>query len=108
MCCRTTSSEWVGVDWRADDRWTIATLADTSFFPDKKGELARLADRWLDHLTAGRFKLSIPSSTPLGADVGAANFWTTQYAYQDLPAMDPALLAELQKAGLVLFKGDLK
>lgn len=67
-----------------------------------------MADRWLGHLAAGRFKLSIPATTPLGADVGAANFWTTQYAYQDLPAMDPALLAELQKAGLVLFKGDLK
>lgn len=92
----------------ADDRWTIATLSDPSFFPDEKGELARLAERWREHLTAGRFKLSVPESTPLGADVGAANFWTTQYAYQDLPALDSALLAELQKAGLVIFKGDLK
>lgn len=50
----------------------------------------------------------MPESTQLGADVPAANFWTTQFAYADLPAVDPELLAELQKADLVVFKGDLK
>jgi hypothetical protein len=70
--------------------------------------LAALANRWKGHVAAGRFRLSIPTDTPLSADVPAANFWCTQYAYQDLPSVDPALLAELQKSALVVFKGDLK
>lgn len=88
---------------------------DTAFFAshaDLASEdfaaLTTLAQRWKDHVAAGRFRLSIPVDTPLGANVPAANFWCTQHAYQDLPAVDPALLKELQKAGLVVFKGDLK
>ncbi|KAL1408354.1 Hairy/enhancer-of-split with YRPW motif protein 2 [Vanrija albida] len=97
-----------------DFEWAIESLFDTSFFAShaalKDGDteaLSALAARWKAHSTSGRFRLSVPTSTPLGADVPAANFWTTQYAYQDLPAVDPALLAELQKSDLVMFKGDL-
>lgn len=96
-------------------RWTIDSLLDKTFFDSRSSltdedadALTTLAERWKGHVAAGRFRLSIPTDTPLGADVPAANFWCTQYAYQDLPAVDPDLLAELQKAGLVVFKGDLK
>lgn len=89
-------------------RWTLDNLADSDFFPEDRGALDRLAQRWRQHVASGRFRISVPASTPLGADVPPANFWTTQYPFQDLPAVDPALVAELQQAGLVLFKGDLK
>jgi hypothetical protein len=98
-----------------DFQWAIDSLLDASFFEpratlsaDDKASLAALANRWNEHLAAGRFRLSIPIDTPLGADAPGANFWCTQFAYQDLPAQDPALLAELQKSDLVIFKGDLK
>ncbi|KAL7423380.1 Hairy/enhancer-of-split with YRPW motif protein 2 [Cryptotrichosporon argae] len=97
-----------------DFTWAIDSLLDADFFSkastpltgDDKAELAALAKRWKAHVEAGRFQLSVPTDKPLGAD-GAHGFWTTQYAYQDLPAVAPELLAELQKADLVIFKGDL-
>lgn len=70
--------------------------------------LTTLAQRWKAHVAEGRFHLSVPVDTKMGADVPAANFWCTQFAYQDLPAVDPELLAALQKSDLVVFKGDLK
>lgn len=57
-------------------------------------------------MASGAFRLSIPTSSPLGAP-GLADFWTTQYPYQLLPERDPALLVELKKSALVIFKGDL-
>ena len=53
--------------------------------------------------------MSVPTDTKLGKaqDDSLGGFWTTQYAYQDLPAVAPQVLAELQKSDLVVFKGDL-
>ena len=58
-------------------------------------------------MQSGAFKLSVPSDTKLGGKTELGGFWTTQYAYQDLPAVDPRLLEELGRSGLVIFKGDL-
>jgi hypothetical protein len=68
-----------------------------------------LASRWKSHLASGKFRLSVPTDTPLGLAQtdSLGGFWTTQYAYQDLPEAAPQVLAELQKADLVVFKGDL-
>lgn len=57
-------------------------------------------------MASGTFRLSIPTTAALGAP-GLADFWTTQYPYQLLPERDPALLVELKKSALVIFKGDL-
>jgi hypothetical protein len=53
------------------------------------------------------FKLSVPTSTRLGADTTEGGFWTTQYAFQDMPTVDPGLVKTLGQSGLVIFKGDL-
>lgn len=39
--------------------------------------------------------------------MGYDDFWTTQYAYQDMPSAAPDLVADLAQSGLVIFKGDL-
>jgi hypothetical protein len=96
--------------------WAIDSLADTSFFKshskvplteDDVAHLSSLAKRWRGHLDSGRFRLSVPLDTPLGEDTPLGSFWTTQYAYQDMPAVAPHLVDELAKSGLVVFKGDL-
>ena len=97
--------------------WAIDSLLDISFFAkttipptaEETAELTKLANRWKAHLSAGRFKLSVPLDTPLGDAQGEeiGGFWTTQYSYQDIAVVAPKLLEELQKSQLVLFKGDL-
>ena len=97
-------------------RWAIDSLLDASFFasastPPSDSDLkslSTLAKRWKSHLQSGAFRLSVPLGTPLGADTGTnGGFWTTQYAYQDMPAAAPELVEELSKSDLVIFKGDL-
>jgi hypothetical protein len=71
--------------------------------------LVTLASRWKGHLSSGKFRLAVPTDTPLGQSQTdrLGGFWTTQYAYQDLPEVAPQVLEELQKSDLVVFKGDL-
>lgn len=120
MYCRTTLREHLrayhpGHALTASPSWAIDSLLDESFFADAKTpptaedsvQLRELAQRWKGHLATGAFKLSVPTDTPLGADTPIGGFWTTQYAYQDMPAVAPQLVDELAKAGLVIFKGDL-
>ncbi|KIR58324.1 hypothetical protein I314_05950 [Cryptococcus bacillisporus CA1873] len=99
-----------------DFAWAIDSLLDTTFFSQHASQpltdedtasLTSLGKRWKAHLEAGRFKLSVPLDTPLGKAPAVGGFWSTQYAYQDMPAMAPDVLAELQKSDLVIFKGDL-
>lgn len=95
-------------------RWAIESLKDASFFAKHAPgipasdlmALQALGDRWTRYLASGVFRLSIPITTKLGAP-GPADFWTTNYAYQDLPEMAPRLLEELKESSLVIFKGDL-
>ncbi|KAI5449589.1 Hairy/enhancer-of-split with YRPW motif protein 2 [Naganishia albida] len=97
-----------------DFTWAIESLTDTSFFhahaPDipeaDLDTLKALGERWTRHVESGKFKLSIPTDTPLGAP-SAADFWTTQWSYQYLPEQAPGLLSELKQSVLVVFKGDL-
>ena len=51
----------------------------------------------------------MPLDTTLGneSDSEIGGFWTTQFAYQDLPTAAPNLLNEMKKSDLVVFKGDL-
>ncbi|BGP43169.1 Hairy/enhancer-of-split with YRPW motif protein 2 [Rhodotorula kratochvilovae] len=93
----------------------LDTLSDGSFFPASSGltaedraALAALGARWKRYVQQGVFRLSVPASLQMG-DAGGelADFWTTPHAFSALPARAPALLAELQKAQLVIFKGDL-
>lgn len=99
-----------------DFAWTIDSLLDATFFSQHASQpltdedtasLTSLGKRWKVHLEAGRFKLSVPLDTPFGKAPAVGGFWSTQYAYQDMPAMAPDVLAELQKSDLVIFKGDL-
>ena len=92
--------------------WAITSLLDTSFFaehasspltPDDLDNLTTFATRLQANLSSGKFRLSVPLDSKLGFD----DFWTTQYAYQDMPNVAPELTAELAKSGLVIFKGDL-
>ncbi|KAK1926541.1 hypothetical protein DB88DRAFT_508633 [Papiliotrema laurentii] len=100
-----------------DFTWAIDSLLDRDFFAsastpptaEDTENLVTLASRWKSHLASGKFRLSVPTDTPLGLAQtdSLGGFWTTQYAYQDLPEAAPQVLAELQKADLVVFKGDL-
>ena len=92
--------------------WAITSLLDTSFFAehasspltsDDLDNLTTFATRLQSNLLSGKFRLSVPLDSELGFD----DFWTTQYAYQDMPNVAPELTAVLAKSGLVIFKGDL-
>jgi hypothetical protein len=92
--------------------WAITSLLDTSFFAehafspltsDDLDNLTTFATRLQNNLSSGKFRLSVPLDSKLGFD----DFWTTQYAYQDMPNAAPELLADLAESGLVIFKGDL-
>lgn len=58
-------------------------------------------------MKSGKFRLSVPADTKLGEETKLGGFWTTQFAYQDLPSQAPELLKELSESDLVIFKGDL-
>jgi hypothetical protein len=94
-----------------DFTWAITSLSNPDFFPSLTSEqiadLSRLSERWQSHLKTGVFKLSVDTDTKLGTDSAEYGFWTAQYAYQDMPAVDPKLVERLSKSGLVIFKGDL-
>jgi hypothetical protein len=98
-------------------RWAINSLLDTDFFSqhaskplteEDQSAIRAMATRWKSYVANGRFKLSVPLDSPLGARTELGDFWTSQYAYQDLPLQAPELLENLARSGLVIFKGDLK
>jgi len=93
-------------------------LLDTTFFSqhaqipltaEDNASLKELATRWKSHLDTGKWRLSMSLDTPLGEGQAEPldGFWTTGWAYQDMPALAPNLVEELAKSDLVIFKGDL-
>ncbi len=77
--------------------------------PSSQTPVQAMVRRWMRHLESGRFKLSVPVDTPLGADTGSANgFWTQPVSYANMATYSPELHDELRtKSDLVIFKGDL-
>lgn len=100
---------------------TLNALQDDEVFFDhitETGDSAvkRMSARWKVYFLDGRFKVAQPAKihdtyaealTDPDAFKVQYTFWTEFYAYCDLPKKDPALLADLQKSDLVIFKGDL-
>ncbi|KAL8291312.1 hypothetical protein RQP46_002290 [Phenoliferia psychrophenolica] len=94
---------------------TLASLLDPSFFPQEantteleKADLKNMVERWQRYVEEGKFRLSVPLGLEMGAPGGEmADFWTTPDSFANLPSKAPELLVELQKASLVIFKGDL-
>ncbi|KAK0549827.1 Hairy/enhancer-of-split with YRPW motif protein 2 [Tilletia horrida] len=74
---------------------------------DEIEALKATAARWVEHLDAGRFKLSMRIDAELGQRSGAGDFWTEPMGYSEMAKYGPELLAELQQSALVIFKGDL-
>ena len=98
----------------ADFTRLVSSLADPSFFPTSSNAqsvesleaLATMAARWQSHIETGRFTMSVPMGSRLG-EGGAADFWCGPRTFHHLPAEAPELLVEMQKAKLVIFKGDV-
>lgn len=90
---------------------TLEKLCEDGFFPvepdqDSMAPVHTLVQRWRNHFKQGRFRLPVSDDVPLGASTGVLNdFWTWPDSYGAMPERAPALLTELQKAGLVLFQG---
>lgn len=74
---------------------------------EQRGLVESLIKRWQGYFANGTFQLSTPSGAQIGDDAPLANFWCGPFDFPRLPKEDPALLAELQKSDLVIFKGDL-
>ncbi|WVN88821.1 uncharacterized protein L203_104035 [Cryptococcus depauperatus CBS 7841] len=99
-----------------DFLWAIDSLSDRTFFSqhvstpvtkEDTDSLAKLVARWKSYINDGSFRLSVPLDTKIGQETPLGGFWTTQYAYQDMPVTAPEVLKELKQSDLVIFKGDL-
>ena len=88
----------------------FANADEASPLPEDCDRVGRMVERWLGHMKAGRWQLSVPLETPLGPDSSASDalrwaaFWTEA---SDFHAMPSELVADLRKSSLVVFKGDL-
>lgn len=106
---------------------TLSHLLDPSFFDcdaSKLPALHAMVRRWQSYVDDGGWKLAMPMAAGLGeavgevagecqqsfpahrasADHGFSAVWTNPLPYWALPERAPALLLELQKADLVVFK----
>lgn len=64
------------------------------------------------HFATGRFKVTLPTTSTLQqttqeSKTSADKYWTNPLSFAVIPEQSPELLADLQKADLVVFKGDL-
>ncbi|EST08325.1 protein of unknown function DUF89 [Kalmanozyma brasiliensis GHG001] len=96
-----------GGDDERDGRGRSTTVKDET--PSSQTPVQAMVRRWMKHMESGRFKLSVPLDTLLGADTGSANgFWTQPVSYANMATYSPELHQELaSKSDLVIFKGDL-
>lgn len=98
---------------------TIEALADPRFFKregdeanfsaEQKAALDTCLSRWREHFETGRFRVTLPLDRALAETseritATSASFWTSPLSFASLPEHDPALLQDLQQAGLVVFK----
>lgn len=119
-------------DALADPKFFRKQEGDAMFDDEHQAALAMCLSRWsrstqgratLDvfadigkrtetHFGSGRFKLSLPMSSDLAqTSVDSKNspesYWTNPLSFAVIPEQSPELTTELQKADLVIFKGDL-
>lgn len=64
------------------------------------------------HLSTGKFKVTLPTSSNLQQTTQDSKnspeaYWTNPLSFAVIPEQCPELLQDLQKADLVIFKGDL-
>ena len=76
--------------------------------------MASHTDKYADtHLDAGRFRIRRSElhqkdrTTGIAPESSIDNYWTNPLPFSLIPERSPELLEELQKADLVIFKGDL-
>lgn len=102
---------------------TLNALQEAETFFQDAGDnkaITRMSSRWKVYFLDGRFEVATgPNQTKAKIhptlrealeeqDLGSTEqFWTEQFAYCDLPAIDSGLRAELAQSDLVIFKGDL-
>lgn len=102
----------------------LDSLQDPDFFADgdksSRDVLNAIVPRWRDHITTGKWKLSVPFDLPLGQDVSLddekqipASWWTNPLPYWDIAnrskndANSRKLYDHLCKSDLTIWKGDL-
>lgn len=64
------------------------------------------------HLATGKWKFALDLNTNVDETIRQSResveaYWTNPYSFGIIPEKSPELLAELKKADLVIFKGDL-
>ncbi|KAK7056526.1 hypothetical protein SK128_024903, partial [Halocaridina rubra] len=69
--------------------WTIDTLKEVG------GSSGEIANKWSNYFATGRWKIR------------QNKFWTTHHDFASMNDVEPDLHAELAKASLIIFKGDL-
>ena len=85
-------------------------LMDASFFedfspsPPQRGDLDLLAKRWQEHLSSGRFSLSVSSDSHIGERNELVDFWTSPSPFAVMQSEAPTLTQTLKKSVLVIFK----
>jgi len=87
----------------------VGSLMNPDFFPDHtpSTDVGALAARWQEHLSSGRFVLSVPLESRLGEQNVQADFWTSPSPFAVIKDEASSLSRELEKSTLVIFKGDL-
>jgi hypothetical protein len=85
-------------------------LRDASFFdgyspsPTQRSDLDLLNRRWQEHLSSGRFSLSVSPGSRIGEPNPLTDFWTSASPFAVMNDEAPALTQALEGSALVIFK----